>query len=91
MKEEAVDRTLWRPRFGGIYGSVVRQTECWLDQGNKCKFSGNLYCRVGLEYDTADAKSKIRSLLFYISIANIITKIMNSKMLITSTFIWAFT
>jgi hypothetical protein len=26
LKEEALDRTLWRPRFGRGYGSVVRQT-----------------------------------------------------------------
>ena len=26
LKEEALDRTLWRTRFGEGYGSVVRQT-----------------------------------------------------------------
>jgi hypothetical protein len=26
LKEEALDRTLWRPRFGRGYGPVVRQT-----------------------------------------------------------------
>jgi hypothetical protein len=26
MKEEALDRTLWRTRFGRGYGPVVRQT-----------------------------------------------------------------
>jgi hypothetical protein len=26
LKEEALDRTLWRTRFGGGYGPVVRQT-----------------------------------------------------------------
>jgi hypothetical protein len=26
MKEEILDRTLCRTRFGGIYGSVVRQS-----------------------------------------------------------------
>ena len=26
LKEEAVDRTLWRNRFGRGYGSVVKQT-----------------------------------------------------------------
>ena len=25
MKEEAVDRTMWRNRFGGGFGPVVRQ------------------------------------------------------------------
>jgi hypothetical protein len=29
LKEEALDRTLWRTRFGRDYGPVVRQTtEC---------------------------------------------------------------
>jgi hypothetical protein len=26
LKEEAVDRTMWRARFGRGFGSVVRQT-----------------------------------------------------------------
>ena len=26
LKEEAVDRTLWRTRFGREYGHVIRQT-----------------------------------------------------------------
>jgi hypothetical protein len=26
LKEEALDRTLWRTRFGRVYGSVVRET-----------------------------------------------------------------
>ena len=26
MKQEAIDRTLWRTRYGGGYGPVVRQT-----------------------------------------------------------------
>jgi hypothetical protein len=26
LKEEALDRTLWRTRFGRAYGPVVRQT-----------------------------------------------------------------
>jgi hypothetical protein len=31
MKEEALDRTLWRIRFGRGYGSVVRQTAEWMN------------------------------------------------------------
>jgi hypothetical protein len=27
LKEESLDRTLWRTRFGRGYGPVVRQTE----------------------------------------------------------------
>jgi hypothetical protein len=27
LKEEALDRTMWRTRFGRGYGPVVRQTE----------------------------------------------------------------
>ena len=25
LMEEALDRTMWRNRFGGVFGSVVRQ------------------------------------------------------------------
>ena len=28
LKEEALDRTMWRHRFGGGFGPVVRQNEC---------------------------------------------------------------
>jgi hypothetical protein len=30
LKEEALDRTLWRTRFGRGYGPVVRQTKEWM-------------------------------------------------------------
>ena len=26
LKEEALDRAMWRPRFGGGFGPIVRQT-----------------------------------------------------------------
>ena len=29
LKEEALDRTMWRPRFGRGFGPVVRQTNKW--------------------------------------------------------------
>jgi hypothetical protein len=29
LKEEALDRTVWRTRIGRGYGSVVRQTAWW--------------------------------------------------------------
>jgi hypothetical protein len=31
LKEEALDRTLWRIRFGRDYGPVVRQTTKWMN------------------------------------------------------------
>jgi hypothetical protein len=31
LKEEALDRTLWRTRFGREYGPVVRQTTEWMN------------------------------------------------------------
>ena len=32
LKEEALDRTMWRNRFGGGFGPVVRQNaECFSD------------------------------------------------------------
>jgi len=30
LKEEALDRTMWRARFGRGFGSVVRQTTNWI-------------------------------------------------------------
>jgi hypothetical protein len=35
LKEEALDRTLWRTRFGRGYGSVVRQTTERMNELNK--------------------------------------------------------
>jgi hypothetical protein len=32
LKEEALDRTLWRTRFGRSYGPVVRQTTGWMNE-----------------------------------------------------------
>jgi hypothetical protein len=32
LKEEALDRTLWRTRFGRVYGPVVRQTTEWMNE-----------------------------------------------------------
>ena len=34
LKEEALDRTMWRNRFGGGFGPVVRQNTEWMDVGN---------------------------------------------------------
>jgi hypothetical protein len=31
LKEEALDRTMWRNRFGGGFGPVVRQNTEWMD------------------------------------------------------------
>jgi hypothetical protein len=32
LKEEALDRTVWRARFGRGFGSVVRQTAKWINE-----------------------------------------------------------
>jgi hypothetical protein len=32
LKEEALDRTLWRTRFGRGYGPVVKQTTEWMNE-----------------------------------------------------------
>jgi hypothetical protein len=34
LKEEALDRTLWRTRFVRGYGPVVRQTSGWMTKAN---------------------------------------------------------
>jgi hypothetical protein len=31
LKEEALDRTVWRAPFGGDFGPVVRQTANWMN------------------------------------------------------------
>jgi hypothetical protein len=32
LKEEALDRTVWRKRFGRGFGPVVSQTEYWINE-----------------------------------------------------------
>ena len=32
LKEEALDRTMWRNRFGGGFGSVIRQNTKWMNE-----------------------------------------------------------
>jgi len=32
LKEEALDRTMWRHRFGGGFGPVVRQNTEWMNE-----------------------------------------------------------
>ena len=32
LKEEALDRTMWRARFGRDFGPVVRQTTKWMNK-----------------------------------------------------------
>ena len=32
LKEEALDRTMWRNRFGGGFGPVVRQNTEWMNK-----------------------------------------------------------
>jgi hypothetical protein len=35
LKDEALDRTMWRARFGGGFGPVVRQTAKWMDAATR--------------------------------------------------------
>jgi hypothetical protein len=34
LKEEALDRTVWRARFGRGFGPVLRQTAKWMNEHN---------------------------------------------------------
>jgi len=36
LKEEALDRTMWRARFGRGFGPVVKQTTKWMNVGTTC-------------------------------------------------------
>jgi hypothetical protein len=42
LKEEALDRTLWRTRFGRGYGPVVRRTTEWMDEMAMYKCRNNI-------------------------------------------------
>ena len=37
LKEEALDRTMWRYRFGGGFGPVVRQNTEWMNEWKYCE------------------------------------------------------
>jgi len=43
LKEEALDRTMWRHRFGGGFGPVVRQNTEWMKQRSLLHVSAT-YC-----------------------------------------------
>ena len=44
LKEEALDRTMWRHRFGGGFGPVVRQNTEWMNEDTR--YSGLGICCV---------------------------------------------
>jgi hypothetical protein len=44
LKKEALDRTMWRARFGRGFGPVVRQTTKW----NECCYSIYKYVFLGV-------------------------------------------
>ena len=48
LKEEALDRTMWRHRFGGGFGPVVSQNTEWMNVGQlSCCFKLNVPAKVG--------------------------------------------
>ena len=38
LKEEALDRTMWRNRFRGGFGPVVRQNTEWMNENTTCNY-----------------------------------------------------
>ena len=42
LKEEALDRTIWRHRFGGGFGPVVRQNTEWMNELQSLNFNTEL-------------------------------------------------
>jgi hypothetical protein len=42
LKEEALNRTMWRAGFGRGFGPVVRQTAKWMNDVLKSRHSGGL-------------------------------------------------
>jgi len=56
LKEEALDRTMWRNRFGGGFGPVVRQNTEWMNERRCDRFvytglSNEFLCFEGLRSD----------------------------------------
>ena len=43
LKEDALDRTMWRNRFEGGFGPVVRQNTEWMNDVNKNRITLNMY------------------------------------------------
>jgi hypothetical protein len=43
LKEEVLDRTMWRVRFGRVFGSVVRQSTKWMNENNNIKNERHKY------------------------------------------------
>ena len=44
LKEEALDRTMWRNRFGGGFGPVVRQNTEWMNECALTECTGTVFC-----------------------------------------------
>jgi hypothetical protein len=43
LKEEALDRTMWRAGFGRVFGPVVRQTAEWMNESTYARLSTIIY------------------------------------------------
>ena len=44
LKEEALNRTIWRHRFGGGFGPVVRQNTEWMNARPRALMTNDIYC-----------------------------------------------
>jgi len=49
LKEEALHRTIWRHRFGGGFGPVVRQNTEWM---NESQFKPTVYLTILFKHGT---------------------------------------
>jgi hypothetical protein len=64
LKEEALDRTLWRTRFGRGYGPVVRQTTEWMR--NKGRAAANTVKHVRGNSELAEEPVEVlKTILFH--------------------------
>jgi hypothetical protein len=50
LKEEALDRTMWRNRFGGGFEPVVRQNTEWMNESR----TENSKCTSNVEHSTTN-------------------------------------
>jgi hypothetical protein len=72
LKEEALDYTIWRARFGRGFGPVVRQTAKWMNKMNEQSYLTLYIFRPSLSYKEPDIayfyelykSSGLHSLLF---------------------------
>jgi hypothetical protein len=50
LKEEVLDRTVWRNCVGGSFGTVVKQTTKWMSLPNYANYDMKEYGNIAMNY-----------------------------------------